>query len=657
MAIRPDTTSSELLSSFFAMWLLLAACSGQEGSGSAPPTQAGSGGVAAGSGGAAAGSGGAAASSSGGVDSGVAGAGGSVAPVPYSLELEALPAAAPCRLSQDRRSLLVTLRNTGETPTPPLEVLLETAGGGPSAGTPLPSLEAGASLELALERGPVAGFRESWDFVVTVNGGDAGQQTLSGTCSDELRARARAGMAVLQGYYDEDSGLYNGNEWWRGANMLEVAIDFSRELGDASYVASFDNTFEKHQGGRFINEYYDDEGWWALAWIRAYDLTHQSKYLDMARVLFDDIKASWDPGHCGGGVYWKKETEAKTAIANELFLVLAARLHLRTPGDAGPGSYLDWAQRTWDWFAASGLIGEDYQVIDGLDFHTCGPGWDATFTYNQGVILGGLVDLWRATGDASLLEMAARIADATLELQTNEDGILIEATCHPDCGAGDGTTFKGVFARNVAYLYEAKPEPRYRDFLLRQSDGLWELNRSERNEFGLVWQGPFDEADAARQAAALDAVIGAVRAGSMNFAVGASAQASGACAASENAARAVDGNALSKWCAPGAGGQSLSVDLGQPRGVTGFVVRHASSQGEDAAWNTAAFEIAVSDDGSAWTDVVSVTNNTAGVTAHYVPLVEARHVRLHVTQAESTPTGGAARIFELEVLGVDRAAP
>jgi predicted alpha-1,6-mannanase (GH76 family) len=513
------------------------------------------------------------------------------------------------------------------------------------------------SRQLELLLGPAAGFRETWDYQVNVDGGDKGPQSLTGTCKSELRARARDGLKELQAYYDQTSGLYNGNEWWRGANMLEVAIDFSRELGDAKYLDTIDNTFEKNKSGNFINEYYDDEGWWALAWVRAYDLTHDAKYLSMAKVIFEDIKASWDPSHCGGGVYWKKDTDAKTSISNELFIVLAARLHLRTPGDAGPGSYLDWAQRSWNWFEASGLIGENHQVIDGLDFDTCGPGWDAAFTYNQGVILGALVDLWRATGDASLLETATKIADATLELQTNADGVLIEAECDPKCGGGDGTTFKGVFARNVAYLYEATALPRYRDFLLRQGDAIWEKNRNGMNQLGLNWQGPFDQADAARQAAALDAVLGAVRAADMNLALAASAQASASCGATEDAARAVDGNARSKWCAPGAGGQTLSIDLGESRNVTGFVVRHASSQGEDAAWNTSAFEIAVSNDATNWLEVAKVTGNTEAITTHYVPQVAAKHVRLHVTQAESTPTGGAARIFELEVLGIDRAAP
>lgn len=580
--------------------------------------------------------------------------GGIVQMVPFSLKLAAASEVDSCVLSADRRSLLVSIHNTHMTASPPHEIALSTVGSEHSAVTAIPSLAPGETRVLELLRGPVAGFREVWEFSVSLDGGDEGAQVFGGTCQD-LRSRAKAGMAVLQGYYDQGSGLYSGNEWWRGANMLEVAIDFTRETGDASYLDTFDNTFEKNKGANFINEFYDDEGWWALAWIRAYDLTHNQKYLDMAKVLFDDIAASWDADHCGGGVYWKKETDAKTAISNELFLVLAARLHLRTPGDTGPGSYLEWAQREWDWFLASGLISDNFQVIDGLNFDTCGDGWTATFTYNQGVVLGGLVDLWRATGDESLLEMAVNIADATLELQTTDDGVFIEAICHPDCGGGDGVTFKGVFARNIAYLYEVVPDDRYREFLIRQSDSIWQNNRSETNQFGMTWTGPFDEADPARQAAALDAVLGAVRTAELNLAIGRGVTGSAPCAPSEGVDRINDGNARSKWCAAGAGDQSVTIDLGRVEEVSGFVVRHAGSQGEDAAWNTGAFEIAVSSDGTTFADVVTVTGNADPITTSYVPLMDARYVRLHITQAESTTEGGAARIFELEVLGIDRA--
>src|SRR5690606_30067813 len=206
------------------------------------------------------------------------------------------------------------------------------------------------------------------------------------------------------------------------------------------------------------------------------------------------------------------------------------------------------------------------------------------------------------------------------------EGIFVEALCYPECGGGDGIMFKGPFVRNLALLYEANPEPRFRDFLIRESDAIWAQNRTEKNEFGQFWPGPPGTVGPAQQAAALDALVGAVRVGHMNHALSGAATASGACAAGESADRAIDGNARSKWCAPGAGDQSLSVDLGAVEEITGFVVKHASSQGEDPAWNTGAFEIEVSLDGTTYDRVVAVTDNTDAVTTHYIPTALARHV-------------------------------
>ena len=75
----------------------------------------------------------------------------------------------------------------------------------------------------------------------------------------------------------------------------------------------------------FLNKYYDDEGWWALAWIDAYDLTHEKRYLAMSQSIFDDMAGGWDEACCGG-IWWSKDRKYKNEIANELFLSVAAHL-------------------------------------------------------------------------------------------------------------------------------------------------------------------------------------------------------------------------------------------------------------------------------------------------------------------------------------------
>ena len=107
-----------------------------------------------------------------------------------------------------------------------------------------------------------------------------------------------------------------------------------RWLQHQKFSAALANTFTAAQttSPGFINNYYDDEGWWALAWVNAYDLTHTPQYLQMAQSIFADMAGGWDTATCGGGIWWSKDKTYKNAIANELFLSVAAHLANRTSG-------------------------------------------------------------------------------------------------------------------------------------------------------------------------------------------------------------------------------------------------------------------------------------------------------------------------------------
>jgi predicted alpha-1,6-mannanase (GH76 family) len=488
-------------------------------------------------------------------------------------------------------------------------------------------------------------------------GGATGAQTA--TWDDSLRQRVVGGIAPLQTWYDATTGLWDTNDWWTSANQLETVIDDARETGDTTYFDDIDTTFVKNQSSNFDRfGYYDDDGWFAVAWIKAYDLTHQQKYLDMAKTIFTRMTGGWDD-KCGGGIYWASAEAGsngrvnKNAIPNSLFLQAAARLHQRTPGDAGAGSYLDWAEREWAWFKGTGMLTSKNLVVDGLDGLTTCKAAGPTFTYNQGVLMGGLVDLAAATGDATLLDQAESIAHATMTMMSTTGGILKEAPC----GGDICVQFKGVFMRNLALLYRTRPAADLQTYMRHQSDQLWNVNRNAQSQFGYEWDLPFDKATASRQSSALDALVAAVASSEPNVALGelgSSATASASCSAAEGPSNAIDGSSRwdSKWCAPGAGDQTLTVDLGVARLMVGFRVRHAGAGGENSAWNTRDFEIATSGDGQTWTDAVTVTGNTADVTTHPIASTTARYARLHVTTAQTAPDTVATRIYELEIFGV-----
>lgn len=325
------------------------------------------------------------------------------------------------------------------------------------------------------------------------------------------RGYAAAGMAALQSWYDSSTGLWQTTNWWNAANALNAVIQYTQRTNDETYVGAVANTFTQAQAvhRNFINSYYDDCGWWGLTWVAASDLTGDSRYLDMAKNIFAFIAASWGGG-CGGGVWWNTAKTYKNAIANELFLSLAAAIHLRTPGDGGPGSYLDWAVQEWNWFKSSGLINASGLINDGLN-SSCQNNGGTPWTYNQGVILGGLASMYKITRDRSFLDQGEIIADAALRYLTNADGILVEPceNTSASCNA-DGTQFKGIFARNLYAFYLESRRPAYRDFILRNAGSIWANDRNAASQFGLRWTGPFDVADASLQSSAQDALNAAV---------------------------------------------------------------------------------------------------------------------------------------------------
>lgn len=336
-----------------------------------------------------------------------------------------------------------------------------------------------------------------------------------------------AGDAVrtLQTWYDPSTGLYKTTGWWNSANAITVLVDYARVSRSKEYNPILANAFAKAQKtadperntqaprtrAGFLNKYLDDEGWWALAWIDAYDLTKTKDYLAIGESIFADMAMEWDDT-CGGGIWWSKDNKYKNAIANELFLSVAAHLANRTSG-AKRTQYLAWGNREWKWFEATGMINGKGLVNDGLKIAgtgktaTCTNNGQTTWTYNQGVVLGGLVELSAADHNPELKQSAQKIATAAISQLVDANGILHDP-CEPRCGA-DGVQFKGIFVRNLVSLEQVQPQGSYEAFFEKNASTLWKDAQGPGFQLSERWSGPFDSANAASQTSALDALVGA----------------------------------------------------------------------------------------------------------------------------------------------------
>lgn len=115
---------------------------------------------------------------------------------------------------------------------------------------------------------------------------------------------------------------------------------------------------------------------------------------------------------------------------------------------------------------------------------------------------------------------------------------------------------------------------------------------------------------------------------------------------------AVDGDVNRKWCAAGNAPHEITLDLGAVMTVSAVDISHAEAGGESVGMNTKSYAIYVSEDGTTYEEVKSVTQNTAGTTHDVFAPANARYVRLVVNK----PTQGsdsAARIYEIEVYGLE----
>lgn len=241
---------------------------------------------------------------------------------------------------------------------------------------------------------------------------------------------------------------------------------------------------------------------WALAWIKAFDMTNNGTYLSAAETIFEDLKGGTNAS-CGGQ-WWDKNHTAVNSINNELYLAVGASLANRVSGKQS--YYGAYATNQADWLLGAGLMNSNSTFVDGFTVPGCAPEGDF-WSYNQGVILGALVEMNKLTNNSTYLNTAAAIAQGTLDhLTTN--GILIDS----GAPSGEDTTsaqFKGVFARNLATLQNARGDGNYVTFLQTNADSIWSNDRQSDGQIGVEWQGPVTNTNAAAQSSALDCLVAA----------------------------------------------------------------------------------------------------------------------------------------------------
>lgn len=244
-------------------------------------------------------------------------------------------------------------------------------------------------------------------------------------------------------YYNQDNNGHKGFNYWWNAHALDVLVDGYNRTKDPAYTAKMDALLTgmyKKNGNKWTNNFYDDMEWLALASLRAYDATKDSKYKDLTDLLWTAIKGGWTTVK-GGGIMWEKNSpNSKNACSNGPAIILACRLY-KLNGNAAD---LDWAKKIYNWQRANLVEAARGVVWDGYGNTNEGN----IYTYNQGTWLGGALELYTITKEIQCLKDAIRNANYIInDMQKfSPNGILRGEN------TGDGGLFKGIFIRYFTQL-------------------------------------------------------------------------------------------------------------------------------------------------------------------------------------------------------------
>ena len=384
-----------------------------------------------------------------------------------------------------------------------------------------------------------------------------------------------AGVKALQTLYNNtpsspSRGLFctgkpGGQCWWESANELNDIINYSEQTGSTAYLNDIPTTYANASNalndgnGPFLDRYNDDDGWWGLTWLNAYKLTGNKAYLTTAENIFSYIQNNGWSTACGGGVYQFNGglgadglPATKDAIANGLYITLAARLYQATDNPAYMNS-ASGATAATNWFLHSGLIVpsgtqenlvEDH-IINGTTSgvaptngtnlaasDACKAASTSKSTYNQGMILNGLTAMYTNTGNQAYLTDAENIASAVQNDTHNSSPALVDSNgvltepCEGapyGCDQKDGKAFmqwKGVLPRSLYCLNEAARSSDYSSFLGTNADWLTKtyplgkaagpngVTNGSMDFFGFTWDNYSTTGlSAATQGSALDALL------------------------------------------------------------------------------------------------------------------------------------------------------
>ncbi len=237
--------------------------------------------------------------------------------------------------------------------------------------------------------------------------------------------------------------------WWQ-AHLLDCLVDAQVRDPQPERRTKINRQVRSHRlrnNGSWVNSYYDDMAWLALALERAARLAGVERTRALPKLTDQFVKA-WVPED-GGGIPWRKQDQFFNAPANGPAGIFLARY----------GDRLRRAQQMADWIDSTLIDPETHLVFDGIKG---GSMVRAQYTYCQGVVLGLETELAARTSDNRHAARVHRLVAAVSE-EMAPSGVL------KGSGGGDGGLFAGVTARYLALVATTLPGASAQDVAARET--------------------------------------------------------------------------------------------------------------------------------------------------------------------------------------------
>lgn len=256
--------------------------------------------------------------------------------------------------------------------------------------------------------------------------------------------------------------------WWEAGEAFGGMIDNWFFCQNDSYadiiydalIAQTGTHYDYMPDNQTMVEGNDDQGVWGLTVMGAVERNFTNPtdgtpgWLAMAQAVFNEMYSRWDSANCGGGLRWQIFTwnsgyNYKNTISNACLFQIAARLGRYT----GNNTYLDVAEKVFDWLVDVGyvVLKDKGNVYDGAEIDdNCTSITTYEWTYNHGVVLGGLAYMYNASNGSSVWEerVTQILGGATSYFFSN--GIMYESACQTSTTVNcnnDQRSFKSIFSR------------------------------------------------------------------------------------------------------------------------------------------------------------------------------------------------------------------